>query len=78
VNPFKIEPQIKMVNCGEMPGAYTGKDPGINRLGSFMGAMGQSTLDMSGKEATLDPGDRLTAELLGERVAIATQRWSPS
>jgi NAD(P)H dehydrogenase (quinone) len=48
---------------------------GINRLGSYMGVMGQSHPDMSGAPATIDPGDRLTSERYGERIAIATQRW---
>lgn len=60
----------------EMPSIYFGKDDGVNRLGSFLGVMGQSDLDMSGKPPELDPGDRLTAVLFGKRIAEATQRWS--
>jgi NAD(P)H dehydrogenase (quinone) len=50
-------------------------DGTVNRLGSYLGVMGQTTPDMSGKPATLDPGDRKTSELYGERIAIAAQRW---
>jgi NAD(P)H dehydrogenase (quinone) len=63
------------VSPGEMPGVYTGKDPGINRLGSFLGIMGQSVLDMSGAPAKLEPGDELTAKLFGQRIANAAHRW---
>jgi NAD(P)H dehydrogenase (quinone) len=45
------------VNPGEMPSYYLGKSDGVNRLGSFLGVMGQSQMDMSGKEAVLDSGD---------------------
>ncbi|WP_103934557.1 flavodoxin family protein [Bryocella elongata] len=51
------------------PGAET-----INRLGSFMGAMAQSSVMLV---ADLAPpaGDLRTGELLGERVAILTARF---
>jgi NAD(P)H dehydrogenase (quinone) len=42
---------------------------GINRLGSYMGVMGQSDLDFSGKPATLHAGDRLSAVRYGQRLA---------
>lgn len=64
------------VGSGDFPSHYLGKSDGVNRLGSFIGIMGQSTLDMSGSEATLDPGDRLTAENYGQRIAQAVKRWS--
>ena len=47
----------------------------INRLGSYMGVMGQSNPDMSGAPPTIESGDRLTAELYGRRIATATQKW---
>jgi NAD(P)H dehydrogenase (quinone) len=50
---------------------------GVNRLGSYLGVMGQTDVDFSGtKGPELDPGDRLTAELYGQRLAKAAQRWS--
>jgi NAD(P)H dehydrogenase (quinone) len=63
------------VNAGDLPSVYFGKDDGVNRLGSFLGVMGQSSLDMSGKPPELDPGDRLTAEKYGQRIAEAARRW---
>ncbi|WP_373540329.1 flavodoxin family protein [Chamaesiphon sp.] len=58
------------VGAGQMPG-----QDGMNRLGSFMGVMGQSDMDMSGAPATIEPGDRVTSESYGHRIATATQRW---
>jgi NAD(P)H dehydrogenase (quinone) len=58
------------VGAGEMA------QNGVNRLGSYMGVMGQSEPDFSGtKPVELDPGDRLSAELHGERIANAAKRW---
>ncbi|MDX2214683.1 MAG: flavodoxin family protein [Oculatellaceae cyanobacterium bins.114] len=64
------------VGFGELPSVYAGKTDGLNRLGSFLGVMGQSILDMSGAPAEIDPGDRLTAETYGQRIAEATHRWA--
>jgi NAD(P)H dehydrogenase (quinone) len=52
-------------------------DPGngVNRLGAYMGVMGQSPFDPSGAPATIDAGDRLTSERYGHRIATATHRW---
>jgi NAD(P)H dehydrogenase (quinone) len=51
-------------------------DPnGINRIGSYMGVMGQSPFDPSGAAVTIDEGDRSTSELYGHRIAAAAQRW---
>jgi len=47
----------------------------VNRLGAYMGVMGQSIPDMSGAPAENDPGDQKTSEQYGERIAIAAQRW---
>jgi NAD(P)H dehydrogenase (quinone) len=58
------------VGAGQMP-----ESDGMNRLGSFMGVMGQSAMDMSGAPATIDPGDRSTSEHYGHRLATATQKW---
>jgi NAD(P)H dehydrogenase (quinone) len=63
------------VNPGEMPSFYYGKTDGINRLGSFLGVMRQSPMDMSGKEAVLDSGDKLTAEKFGQLIAEVTQKF---
>jgi NAD(P)H dehydrogenase (quinone) len=59
------------VGAGEMS-----QPNGVNRLGSYLGVMGQSTPDFSGtKSVEIDPGDRLSAELYGERIALAADRW---
>ncbi|TBR60302.1 NADPH-dependent FMN reductase [Westiellopsis prolifica IICB1] len=64
------------VGVGELPSSYQGKTDGVNRLGSFLGVMGQSPMDLSGGEAVLDSGDRITAENYGKRIAEAAHRWS--
>ncbi|MDR9066794.1 hypothetical protein FEP48_05987 [Burkholderia multivorans] len=46
----------------------------LNRLGSFLGAMAQANADQGG-DAIIE-SDRKTAEVLGERVAIAAKRWN--
>jgi NAD(P)H dehydrogenase (quinone) len=58
------------VGAGEM------RQNGVNRLGSYMGVMGQADPDFSGtKPVVLDDGDRLSSALYGERVANAAKRW---
>jgi NAD(P)H dehydrogenase (quinone) len=63
------------VNVGDLQSFLFGKDDGVNRLGGFLGVLGQSPLDMSGSPAVIDEGDRLTSERFGERIAEATKRW---
>jgi NAD(P)H dehydrogenase (quinone) len=59
------------VGAGEMT-----QPSGVNRLGSYMGVMGQAVPDFTGtKTVELDPGDRLSCELYGQRIANAAQRW---
>lgn len=48
----------------------------VNRLGSYLGVMGQTVPDMNGAPASIDTADQLTAELYGQRIATATQRWN--
>ncbi|MBD2259258.1 flavodoxin family protein [Pseudanabaena sp. FACHB-2040] len=64
------------VGAGDLPSHYIGKTDGVNRLGSFMGMMGQSPMTMGQAEAALDSGDRLTALSYGQRIAQAAHRWS--
>ncbi|NJM45901.1 MAG: flavodoxin family protein [Alkalinema sp. RU_4_3] len=60
------------VGAGEMT-----QPNGVNRLGSYMGVMGQATPDFTGATPVeLDPGDRLSSVLYGERIAAATKRWN--
>ncbi len=54
------------------------QENGVNRLGSFLGAMGNTPPDPTGKEVILDPGDGLTAEKFGQHIAEATKRWNHS
>ncbi|USO00195.1 MAG: flavodoxin family protein [Phycisphaeraceae bacterium] len=49
-------------------------DTGINRMGSWIGMQSQSTDDPP--EVTPPPEDHRTAELFGERVALAAVRWA--
>lgn len=56
------------------PADMPNPDTGINRLGSFMGVMGDSALDMSGGAAQVDPGDLASAKLYGQRLVAVTQK----
>jgi NAD(P)H dehydrogenase (quinone) len=59
------------VSAGEMT-----QPNGVNRLGSYLGVMGQALPDFTGtKLAELDEGDRLSCELYGQRFANAVTRW---
>jgi NAD(P)H dehydrogenase (quinone) len=62
------------VGAAELP-----QPNGVNRLGSHLGVMGQATPDFSGNAPVeIDPGDRLSCELFGERIARSAQRWNKS
>lgn len=63
------------VGVGDLPSHYSGESDGLNRLGSFLGVMGQSPMAMMGAGPTLDSGDRLTAERFGSRIAQMTNRF---
>ena len=59
------------VGAGEMT-----QPNGVNRLGSYLGVMGQSIPDFTGATPVeLDPGDRLSCELYGQRISQAVDRW---
>ncbi|MDX2241078.1 MAG: flavodoxin family protein [Leptolyngbyaceae cyanobacterium bins.302] len=64
------------LGTGELPSQYMGKTDGVNRLGSFLGVMGQTPMAANGEAADLHSGDRLTAEHYGRRIAEATKRWN--
>ncbi|EKQ68721.1 multimeric flavodoxin WrbA [Leptolyngbyaceae cyanobacterium JSC-12] len=66
------------VGAGDLPSQYLGKQDGVNRLGSFLGIMGQSPMGTGGEEPVLESGDRLTAQNYGRRIAEATLRWNHS
>jgi NAD(P)H dehydrogenase (quinone) len=56
------------------PGS-AGHVPGLNRLGSWLGAMAQSDVE-EGPEVTPPECDLLTAAYLGERVATLTSQFN--
>ena len=66
------------IGCGDPNSDAIGKNDGVNRIGSYLGIMGQSPADMSGKAAEIHAGDRLTAQNYGQRIARSTQRWQKS
>ncbi|MBU9467747.1 flavodoxin family protein [Burkholderia multivorans] len=73
---FAAQHQMLWVSLGLMPGNNNsqGSVNDLNRLGSFLGAMAQANADQGG-DAIIE-SDRKTAEVLGERVAIAAKRWN--
>jgi NAD(P)H dehydrogenase (quinone) len=62
------------VGVGDLPGNnwIGGSRNDLNRLGTWVGAMGQSNAD----EALLSVGDVDTAERFGHRVAFVCRRFS--
>ncbi len=60
------------VGPNDLPDSTTG----INRMGTYLGVMGQSDLDFSGQPATLHAGDRLSAVRYGQRLAKFAQSGS--
>jgi NAD(P)H dehydrogenase (quinone) len=64
------------VGTGDLPSHYIGQTDGVNRLGSFLGVMGQSPMAMPGGTPQLDPGDRLTAEKFGQRITEIANRMT--
>jgi NAD(P)H dehydrogenase (quinone) len=62
------------VNPGEIDSAASGADDGTNRLGSYLGVMGQSALNFEQPEPHLHPGDRLSCEHFGQRMAYWVDR----
>lgn len=57
------------LNPGEIDCTVRGETDGTNRLGSYLGVMGQTYLDLENKEPWLHPGDRLSCETFGQRIA---------
>jgi NAD(P)H dehydrogenase (quinone) len=65
------------VGPADLPSHYVGKTDGVNRLGAFLGVMGQSPMSMNGDPAALDAGDRLSAEQYGQRIAELAYAFKP-
>jgi NAD(P)H dehydrogenase (quinone) len=57
------------VNPGEIDCTARGTSDETNRLGSYLGVMGQAYLDFERKEPELHPGDRLSCEHFGQHIA---------
>lgn len=72
---FAAQHGMTWVSLGLMPGnnSTKGSPEDLNRLGSFIGAMGQSPADL-GPEHGPSKSDLKTAEHLGRRIAQAAQR----
>ena len=66
---FAMQHGMIWIGNAEMP--YN--EQGINRLGSFSGVMGQA--GQVAPEVEPNEADRLSAEALGHRTALATRRW---
>lgn len=73
---FAMQHGMIWVGLGLLPGNHSsqGSAEDLNRLAGFLGAMAQSNAD---QPADIAPplADRLTAEHLGARVALAALRW---
>lgn len=73
---FAAQMGMIWVGVGDPPGNNWsgGTVNDVNRMGSWLGTMGQSNGD---QDASLTPsqGDRITAERLGQRVASITHQW---
>ncbi|TPG83240.1 flavodoxin family protein [Pseudomonas mandelii] len=74
---FAAQMGMMWVSAGDLPGGcYTdGGFTDVNVNGSWLGLMTQSLNDGSVENAP-HPGDRLSAERFGRRVARATARWT--
>lgn len=73
---FAAQMGMFWVGVSDGPGGNlsTSTPQNINRIGSWLGAMGQSNGDQS-LDTTPSHGDIQTAARLGERLALVTQRW---
>ena len=67
---FAAQHGMLWVSLGILPGnnSSTGSPADLNRIGSYLGAMAQSNIDL-GSDAAPPRSDRETASVLGQRVA---------
>ena len=65
---------MNWISQGIVPSALTGGGKDLNRASAWLGPM--ATSGNESPEVTPPAGDRLTAELYGERVAKAAARWT--
>nr|WP_238718072.1 flavodoxin family protein [Petrachloros mirabilis] len=61
------------VNPGDIDCTARQSDDGVNRMGSYLGVMGQSPMDFE-RGPALHPGDRLSCERYGLRLAQWMER----
>jgi multimeric flavodoxin WrbA len=73
---FAAQMSMQWIGVGDLPGNNWsgGARNDVNRLGSWLGLMSQSNADQ-GPEHAGSPGDLITAERYGARIAHLTQRW---
>lgn len=73
---FAAQHGMVWVGLDVVPGnaIRAGSPEDLNRVGSWLGAMGQSNYDASPEQGP-SASDRRTAEALGRRVALAAARW---
>ena len=73
---FAAQHGMVWINLNLMPGNNNSKGSvdDLNRLGSSLGAMAQSNIDVGPDEAPT-AADLETARKLGERVALCAKRW---
>ena len=73
---FAAQMGMLWVGVGDLPSNNWsgGTVDDINRLGAWLGVMGQSNADQ-GLELAPSQGDRKTAKRYGRRFAMVTQRW---
>ncbi len=72
---FSGQHSMNWISQGVMPTALRPEQPaGMNRLGSWLGTMSQS--DNGPTDVTPPEADRKTAELYGQRIALAAIRWN--
>jgi len=73
---FAAQLGMQWIGVGDLPGNNWsgGSRDDLNRLGSWLGLMGQSHADL-GPEQAGSAGDRRTARRYGERIARLAQRW---
>lgn len=73
---FAMQHGMIWVGLGLLPGnnASTASPDDLNRLGAFLGAMGQSNIDQGPDQAPPE-ADRATARHLGRRVAEVAARF---
>lgn len=72
---FAAQHGMIWVNFPEIPSFNFGREDGLNRLGFYTGAAGQTPMN-PGAPAHLDAGDGLTAETHGRQIAEAVARFA--